>query len=71
MVHPPHSPALMPCNFHLFGCLTKHLAGKQFAEDSNIKQALITWPQTLDTKFLQAGIQDLMPQLGQMLKCQE
>jgi len=39
-------------DFHLIGPLTKHLAGKQFAPDTDKKQAAISWLQTLGTNFI-------------------
>jgi len=38
-------------DFHIFGPLTKHLAGKRFAPDTHRKQDVISWLQTLDTNF--------------------
>jgi hypothetical protein len=32
----------------------KHLAGKQFVANTNVKQA-VTWPQTTDINFFYAG----------------
>jgi hypothetical protein len=50
MDHHPYSVNPSPSDFHLFGPLKKQLAGKQFAKDADIKQA-VTWLQTLDTDF--------------------
>ena len=46
----------------IFGLLKKHLAGKRFATDADVKQVITSWLQTLDTDFLYAGIQALAPQ---------
>jgi hypothetical protein len=46
-----------PTDFHLFGLLKKHLAGKQFATDANVKQAVTSRLQLLDTNFFYTGIQ--------------
>jgi hypothetical protein len=43
-------------DFHLFGPLQKHLAGKRFARDVDVKQAATYYIQTLETDFLCAGI---------------
>jgi len=40
MDHPPCSPYLMPSNFCLFEPLKKHLAGKWFTTDSEMKQGV-------------------------------
>jgi len=37
-------------NFHLFGPYQKQLAGKWFATDAHMKQAVL-WLHTLDTDF--------------------
>jgi len=37
-----------PCDFYLFGPRKKHLAGKKFAADADVKQA-VTWLQTFNT----------------------
>lgn len=46
----------------IFGPLKKHLTGKRFATDADVKQVIASWPQTLDTDFLCAGVQALAPQ---------
>ena len=37
---PPCSFALAPISFHLFGTVKKHLAGKLFPTDADVKQAV-------------------------------
>jgi len=37
---PPCSFALAPSDLHLFGTLKKHLAGKLFPTDTDVKQAV-------------------------------
>jgi hypothetical protein len=37
MDHSPNSPDLEPSDFYLFGLLKKHLAGKKFATDADVK----------------------------------
>jgi hypothetical protein len=39
----------------------KCLAGKEFATDANVKQAVTFWPQTFDNGFSYAVIQALVP----------
>jgi hypothetical protein len=39
------------CDFHLFGSRKKRLAGMRFTEDIDVKQAVTSWLQTLDTHF--------------------
>jgi hypothetical protein len=38
-----YGPNLAPSDFHLFGVLKKHLAGKQMAKHTNIEQNVIFW----------------------------
>jgi hypothetical protein len=60
MEHSPYSCDLGPSNFHLFGLLKKHLAGKEFAADTNMKQAVTSWIQTIDEDCFYTGMQALM-----------
>ena len=46
--------------FHLFEPLKKRLAGKQFATDADVKQAVTSCLQTLETDFLYAEINALV-----------
>jgi hypothetical protein len=53
--YPPYSPDLTPSDFHLFGPLKKHLGGRRSATDGEVKQAVMSWLQALDTDFFYAG----------------
>ncbi|GFW27088.1 hypothetical protein TNCV_93141 [Trichonephila clavipes] len=35
--HPPYSPGMSPCYFHVFGPLKKHLKGKRFNSNDILK----------------------------------
>jgi hypothetical protein len=59
-----------PSDINLFGSLKKHLAGKQFVTDANVKQAVISWPLTLWHRFHLRWGTSFSATLGQMLKCQ-
>jgi hypothetical protein len=48
---PSCSPNLAPCDFRLFVPLKKHLGGKLFAADADVKRAFTSRLQTLDTDF--------------------
>ena len=61
IVHPSYSPSLISSNFHLFGLLKKHLAGKQFATYASVKQTLYCWLHTLDTDFYYTNIKAMVP----------
>ena len=43
-------------NFQLFSPLKEYLAGKRYATNPNVKQAVTSWLQTLDTVFFYARI---------------
>jgi hypothetical protein len=43
------------CDFHLFALTKKYLAGKRFATDPDVKQAVPSWPPTLDTDLCYTG----------------
>jgi glutathione S-transferase len=46
--HPLHSPNLMHGDFHPLGLFEKHVAGKRFAKEANVKQGFTSWLQILD-----------------------
>jgi hypothetical protein len=50
-----------PSDFNFFGPLKEHLTGKRLATDTDMKQAVTSWLQTLDTDFFCMGIQALVP----------
>jgi hypothetical protein len=60
---------MRPSDFHFFRHHKKHLDGKQFAADADMKQAVISWLQRLDT-FLLHQDTSLGAMVGQMLTCQ-
>ncbi|UYV60409.1 hypothetical protein LAZ67_1001062 [Cordylochernes scorpioides] len=47
--HPPYSPELAPCNFHLFPTLKWHLGGKHFANDDEVQAEANHWLRRQDT----------------------
>lgn len=65
--HPSYSLDLEPSNLHLIGLLKKHLRIKRFAADTDAKQAVTSWLQTLHKDSFYVGIQDLVPRWD---KCQ-
>jgi hypothetical protein len=58
--HPPYSTDLAPSDFHLFGPFKKHLGGRRFATDDEVRQAIMSWLQALDIDFFYAGIDALV-----------
>jgi hypothetical protein len=47
--------------FHLFVPLKKKLTEKRFAGEASVKQAVISWLETIDSDFFYARLQDLAP----------
>jgi hypothetical protein len=46
-----------PVIFISLELFTRHLAGKPFATDNDVKEAVISWLQTFDTDFFYTGYQ--------------
>ena len=61
MDRPPYSPDLVPSDFHLFLHLKKFLSGKQFDDDSGLKDAVQKWLTLQAAAFHEEGIQKLVP----------
>ena len=60
---------LAPRDFHPFGPCKKHLAGKRFTKDADMKQVVTSWLQTLDTHFFYIACKPCC-HVGPMLKWQ-
>jgi hypothetical protein len=43
-------------NSHLFGPINKHIYGKRFATDADVKEAVTSWLQAFDPDFFYVGI---------------
>jgi histone-lysine N-methyltransferase SETMAR len=41
--HPPYSPDLSPCDYHVFGPLKKTLKGRRFNFDEAVRKAMEQW----------------------------
>jgi len=65
--HPPYSPELAPSDFHLFLHLKKHLAGKKFDDDDEMKVEVMTWFKVQAADFYDSGKQKLVPILNKCL----
>lgn len=53
--HPTHRPDLASSNFHLLETLKMHPDFKRFTTDADMKQAAISWLQTIDTDLSTPG----------------
>jgi len=51
MDYPSYSPDFLLNGYHQLGLLKKQLIGKRCATDADVKQAVTSWLQTLDTDF--------------------
>ncbi|GBM55047.1 hypothetical protein AVEN_234194-1 [Araneus ventricosus] len=55
--HPPYSPDLAPCDFHVFGKPREHLGGRQFSNDDQVQTAVLSWLQNQGAIFCRQGIE--------------
>ena len=60
--HPPYSPDMSPCDFHLFSPLKKFLKGKRFNSDDELKDTVEGWLLSQPQKFWEQGILRLVRQ---------
>jgi len=58
--HPPYSPDLSPCDYHMFGPLKEALGGQRFDNDEQeVENFVRKWLQTRPASFYDAGIKNL------------
>ncbi|GFY54924.1 histone-lysine N-methyltransferase SETMAR [Trichonephila inaurata madagascariensis] len=60
--HPPYSLDMSPCDFHVFGHLKKHLKGKRFNSDDELKDVVKDWVSSRSQEFWEQGIIRLVNQ---------
>lgn len=65
--HPPYSPDLSPCDFHIFGPLKKALKGQRFQSDAEVQDAVRDWFDSQPSKFYMDGICKLVTQWDKCL----
>lgn len=58
--HPPYSPDLSPCVFHLFGPLKEALGGQRFEDDKGVEEYVRNWFLTQPVSFYNDGIKSLL-----------
>ena len=63
----PYSPHLAPPDFFLFPKMKEHLAGKRFANDEDLKDAVVTWLNNQAATWYEEGIHKLVPRYGKCL----
>jgi histone-lysine N-methyltransferase SETMAR len=59
ITHPPYSPDLAPCDYHLFPKLKEHLAGRRFSDDDEVKVAVQHFLNDMAASWYDMGIQKL------------
>lgn len=67
LTHPPYSPDLSPCDFHIFGSLKKHLRGTRFESDDVVKESVVDYLTQQPKEFYETGITRLVSQWDQCL----
>ncbi|PNF29904.1 hypothetical protein B7P43_G07269, partial [Cryptotermes secundus] len=60
--HPPYSPDLSPCDFHIFEDLKRGIRGHRFASDEDVCNWVKTWFRRQPTSFFKDGIDRLISQ---------
>ena len=60
--HPPYSPDLSPCDFHIFRDLKKDIRGRRFYSDEEVQEWVRLWIQQRPTSFYKTGIDLLVSQ---------
>jgi len=59
ITHPPYSPDLAPCDYHLFPKLKEHLARRRFSDDDEVKVAVQRFLNDMAASWYDMGIQKL------------
>ena len=62
LVHPPYIPDCSPCDYAIFGPITKALRGIRFTSDDNVKQYMRNWLTMQPREFYETAIHCLVSQ---------
>ena len=60
MPHPPYSPDLAPCDFHLFPKMKKHLLNQRFECTADAQTEAKNWLRSQDVTFFYEGLDKLI-----------
>ncbi|GBM24492.1 Histone-lysine N-methyltransferase SETMAR [Araneus ventricosus] len=60
--HPPYSPELSSCDFHVFGPLKQAIRGHRFTTDDEVCDWVQAWIRQQPTSFFKDGIDRLVSQ---------
>ena len=63
ITHPPYSPDLAPCEYHLFPKLKEHLARRRFSDNDEVKVAVQRFLNDMAASSYDMGIQKLLLRL--------
>lgn len=55
--HPPYSPDMAPSDYYLFSNLKKELRGRKFCNDEELKAAVLSYFECLDSEYFYKGIE--------------
>ena len=66
--HPPYSPDLSLCDFHIFGNLKKDIHGRWFHLDEEVQEWVKLWIHQRLTSFYKTGIDHLVSQWDKYIK---
>ena len=66
--HPPYSPDLSPCDFHIFVGLKKDIRGRRFHSDEEVQEWVRLWIHQRPTSFYKTGIDRLVSQWDKCIK---
>lgn len=66
--HPPYSPDLSPCDYHLFGKIKQELAGQRFRTDIEVKTAVLNWLHNAGREFFSLGMEKLIVRCDKCLQ---
>lgn len=66
--HPPYSPDLAPSDFHLFPELKRHLGGKRFENEDELKREVEQWLTEMAAEWYDAGLKKLLPRYQKCLE---
>ena len=60
--HPPYSPDLSPCDFHICGNIKKDIRGRLFHLNEEVQERVRLWIHQRPTSFYKTGIDHLISQ---------
>lgn len=68
ITHPPYSPDLAPCDYHLFTHLKEHLGGMRFDDDDEVKDEVKRYLNDMAASFYDTGILKLPQRLEKCIE---